>query len=128
MYLETAEGDSKEWFYNQRYHPFKICENHQRNIKFKPNLVWSIAKTIPPYYNISKKCLLHKKLEIINYPRPQELLNKTSGLISKCRDANKFLYRNYKTKHWVQSFDYIYNPLYTKTWKLHFWLSGSRSM
>ena len=66
-----------------------------------PTLVWSIAKKVPPYSNISKKCLLclHEKLEIINYPRPEELLNKRSELISKCRHANKFLLRNYKTKH-----------------------------
>ena len=63
-------------------------------------LVWSIAKKVPPYSNISKKCLmsLHEKLEIINYPRPDELLNKRSELISKCCHANKFLLRNYKAK------------------------------
>ena len=51
--------------------------------------------------NISKKCLLciHEKLEIINYPRPDELLNKRSELISKCHHANKFLMHNYNTKH-----------------------------
>ena len=66
-----------------------------------PTLVWTIAKRVPPYSNISKKCLLclHEKLKIINYPRPEELLNKRSELISKCRHANKFLLRNYKTKH-----------------------------
>ena len=42
---------------------------------------------------------LHEELEIINYSRPDELLNKRSELISKCRHANKFLMRNYKTKH-----------------------------
>ena len=66
-----------------------------------PILVWFIAKKVPLYSNISKKCLLclHEKLEIINYPRPEELLNKRSELISKCRHANKFLLPNYKTKH-----------------------------
>ena len=35
-----------------------------------PTLVWSIAKKVSAYSNISKKYLLclHKKLEIINYP------------------------------------------------------------
>ena len=66
-----------------------------------PTLVWCIAKKIPPYSNISKKCLLclHEKLEIINYPQPEELLNKRSELISKCWHVNKFLLRNYKAKH-----------------------------
>ena len=64
-------------------------------------LLWSIAKEVPPYSNIFKRCLLclHEKLEIINYPRPKELLNKRSKLISRCRHANKLLMRNYKTKH-----------------------------
>ena len=67
-----------------------------------PNLVWSIAKKVLSYSNISKKCLLclHEKVEIINYPRTEKLLNKRSELLSKCQHANKFLLRNYKTKHW----------------------------
>ena len=66
-----------------------------------PTLVWPIAEKVPPRSSISKKCLLclHEKLETINYPRPEELLNKGSELISKCRHTNKFLLRNYKTKH-----------------------------
>ena len=74
---------------------------NKRNIKFKPTLVWSIDKIVPPYSNISKKCLLclHEKLEIINYPGLDELLNKRSKLITKCRHANKVLLRNYKIKH-----------------------------
>ena len=70
-------------------------------------LLWSIAKEVPPYSNIFKRCLLclHEKLEIINYLRPEELLNKRSELISRHRHANKFLLCNYKTKHWLQSLD-----------------------
>ena len=112
VYLGTAEGDFKKRFYNHR----KSFNNEgsandttlskyiwelKETSNSSPALVWSIAKKIPPYSNISKKCLLclHEKLEIINYPRPEELLNKRSELISKCRHANKFLLRNYKTKH-----------------------------
>ena len=61
-------------------------------------LVWSIAKKVPPYSNISKKCL-QEKLEIINYPRLEDLLNKRPELISRCQHANKFLLCNYKTRH-----------------------------
>ena len=51
--------------------------------------------------NISKKCLLcvHENFEIVNYPRPEELLNKISKLISKCRCAKKFLLCNDKNNH-----------------------------
>ena len=45
-----------------------------------------------------KNCLicLHKKLEIVYYPHPEELLNKQSDVVSKCRHANKYLLNNYK--------------------------------
>ena len=112
VYLGTAEGDFKKRFYNHR----KSFNNEgsandttlskyiwelKETSNSSPTLVWSIAKKVPPYSNISKRCLLclHEKLEIINYPRPEELLNKRSELISKCRHVNKFLLRNYKTKH-----------------------------
>ena len=111
-YLGTTESDFKKRFYNNR----KSVNNEgsandttlskyiwelKETSNSSPTLVWSIAKKVPPYSNISKKCLLclHEKLEIINYPRPEELLNKRSELISKCRHANKFLLHNYKAKH-----------------------------
>ena len=64
-----------------------------------PSLKWSIVKSIPGYSNISKRCLLclHEKYEIINYPNQEELLNKRSELISKCRHSNKYLLSNYKS-------------------------------
>ena len=73
----------------------------QETSNLSPAIVWSIAKKVSPYSNISKKCLLclHGKIEIIDFPRPEELLNKRSELISKFRHTNKFLLRNYKTKH-----------------------------
>ena len=33
----------------------------------------------------------HGKLKIVNYPHPEELLNKSSELVSKCGHANKYL-------------------------------------
>ena len=81
VYLGTAEGDFKTRFYNHR----KSFNNEgsandtafskyiwelKETSNSSPTLVWSIAKMVPPYSNISKKCLLcrHEKLEIINYP------------------------------------------------------------
>ena len=71
----------------------------KRNIKFKPDSNMVHWQKVTAF--ISKKCLLclYEKLEIINYPRPEELLKKRSEQISKCRHANNFLLRNYKTKH-----------------------------
>ena len=54
--------------------------------------------TTPGYSNISKRCMLcvHEKYEILNYPDQEELLNKSSELVSKYRHVNKFLLSNYK--------------------------------
>ena len=118
IYNWTAEDHFKKWFYNHR----KSFNNEsstndttfskyiwelKETSNSSPTLVWSIAKKVPSYSNISKRCLLclHKKLEIINYPRPDQLLNKRSKLISRCRHANKFLLRNYKTRHWLHPLD-----------------------
>ena len=112
MYIGTAEGDFKKQFYNHR----KSFRNEssandtalskyiwelKETSNSGPILVWSIAKKVPPYSNISKRCLLcvHEKLEITNYPQPEELLNKRSELRSRCRHANKFLLCNCNTKH-----------------------------
>ena len=59
-----------------------------------------MAKKVPPYSYISKKCLLclHEKLKIINYPRPEEVLNKRFKLISKCSNANEFFDWNPNTE------------------------------
>ena len=41
---------------------------------------------------------LHEKLEIVNYPYPEELLNKRSSceLVCTCQHANKYLLNKYK--------------------------------
>ena len=66
--------------------------------KIDPILRWSILKSVPAYNNITKRCLLclHEKFEIISYKNPEELLNRKSELISKCRHSNKFQLSNYK--------------------------------
>ena len=61
--------------------------------KIDPILTWSILKSVPAYSNITKRCplCLQEKLAIISYEKSEELLNKRSELISKCRHQNKFL-------------------------------------
>ena len=109
VYLGTAEGDFKKRYYNhtksfrnKRYtngrnlskYISEIKEKHQEN----PSSKWSILKRVRAYSNITKRSLLflHEKLQIVNYPRLEELLNKRSELVSKCRHANKYLLNNYK--------------------------------
>ena len=104
-YLGTAKGDFKQRFYNHRTsfdrHStdttlFKYVWETKEKLKIMPPLKWSIIKSVPAYSNISKKCqlCLQEKFETLNYPNPNELLNKRSELISKCRRVNKFLLSN----------------------------------
>ena len=110
VYLGTAEGDFKQRFYNHRM-SFNY-EGHstdttlskyvwevKRKLKIMPSLKWYIVISIPAYSNFPKKyqLCLQEKFEILNYPNLNELLNKISELISKCRHVNKFLLSNYKS-------------------------------
>ena len=74
VYLGIAEGDFKKRFYNNRKSfNNEASANHTTFSKYirklketsslSPTLVWSIAKKVPPYSNISKNCLLclHEK-------------------------------------------------------------------
>ena len=112
VYLGTKEGDFKQPFYNHRMsfnnegHSTdatlsKYVWEVKRKFKIMPSLKWYIIKSVPAYSNISKKCQLslQEKFEILNYPNPNELLNKRSELISKCRQVNKFLLSNYKSNN-----------------------------
>ena len=62
-----------------------------------PNLKWSVMRCVPPYSDISKKCLsgLYEKLEIVTYQNQKELLKKRSEILCKCRYAIKVLLKNY---------------------------------
>ena len=73
----------------------------ESKLKIMPSLKWYIIKSAPAYSNISKKCQLRlqEKFEILNYPNPNELLDKRSELISKSRHVNKFLLSNYKSNN-----------------------------
>ena len=61
------------------------------------NLSWEIMRQVAPYSNISKRYLLclHETLATALYPNPEELLNKRSEMIYKCRHLNKFLLMNF---------------------------------
>ena len=109
VYLSAA-GDFKQRFYNHRMsfnnESYSTDTRHskyvwevKRKLKIMPSLKWYIFKSVLAYSNISKKCQLRlqEKFEILNYPNTNELFNKRSELISKCRHVNKFLLSNYKS-------------------------------
>ena len=111
VYLGSAEGDSNNVFtttdrmsFNNEGHSTdttlsKYIWEVTRKLKMMSSLKWYIIKSVPAYSNISKKCqlCLQEKFEILNYPNPNELLNKRSELISKCHHVNKFLLSSYKS-------------------------------
>ena len=75
---------------------WEIKKKHQKHpLKY---LKWSIVRRVPACSNITKKCLLcfHETLQVVNYPHPEELLNKRSELVSKWCHTNKYLLSNYK--------------------------------
>ena len=109
-YLGTGEDDFKQRYCNQKK-PFRnrkyanetSLSKYIREMKDKhnisSNLMWYIVKSVSGYSNISKRCMLclNEKYEILNYHDQEELLNKSSKLVSKCRHVNKFLLSNYKS-------------------------------
>ena len=79
--------------------PFTSCRKvlgkmpdmwHMKSVSSEtPNLKWSVLRCVPPYSNISKKCLLCLHVNL------KELLNKRFEFICKYHHASKFLLKNY---------------------------------
>ena len=67
-----------------------------------PAITWEVLRTVKTYSNITKRCslCLHEKLAIITYPYPDQLLNRRSELVTKCRHENKFLLKNFSSNDW----------------------------
>ena len=78
VYLGLAEGEWKSRFYNhklsfkhKRYSNKTTLSSYMWHLKSvsseTPNLKWSVLRCVPPYSNISKKCLfcIYEKLEIV---------------------------------------------------------------
>ena len=73
----------------RHYYQNTIWKMKDKHI-ISPHLMLGIVKRVPGYSNISKRCMLslHEKYEILNYPDEDELLDKRSELVSKCRHVN----------------------------------------
>ena len=102
--LVVSDGEFKknryyniqQLFRNENYKNSNTLSTYLWSIKSEEqnvNLSWDIMRHAAPYSNISKRCLLclHGKLPIALYLYREELLNKRSEMISKCRHLNKFL-------------------------------------
>ena len=62
-------------------------------------VILEFALAVPKPSSITKTCslCLHEKLAIITFPYPDELLNKRSELVTKCRHENKFLLKKFNS-------------------------------
>ncbi|XP_057301871.1 uncharacterized protein LOC130636231 [Hydractinia symbiolongicarpus] len=96
-------GGHKLSFNNKKYMNSTTLSTYIWQLKdqnITPELNWSIVKRVRSYSNKSKSCplCLQEKLEILSYENKDELLNKRSEIVSKCRHMNKYLLANYKSK------------------------------
>ena len=76
----------------------KYVWEQKQSHNITPTLKWYIVKSVPSYSHITKSCMLflHEKFDILTYPNQDELLNKRSELVFKCRHINKYQLSNYK--------------------------------
>ena len=100
VYFGVAEKSFKDRFYNhtksfthEDYANDTELSKEYWDIKrnnFIPKVTWSIVRECPPYSLSKRKCYLclNEKLEINSY-KGNNLLNKRSELINKCRHLNK---------------------------------------
>ena len=96
-------GGHNTSFYYEKYRHNTAIFDYVWSLKDEgivPNLQWSIMKQVKSYSNTSKSYPLctQEKFEILQYRNKNELLNKRSEILNKCRHMNKFLLANLKQK------------------------------
>ena len=109
VYFGVAEKSFKHRFYNHTKsfthedyaNDTKLSKKYwdiKRN-NFIPKVSWSIVRECPPYSLSKRKCYLclNEKLEINSY-KVNNLLNKRSELINKCRHLNKHMLLRHDTR------------------------------
>ena len=105
-FCETAfklrYANHKKTFNNAKYQTDTELSNEYWNIisaKKTSNISWEILGTHKSYNQSSKRCLLclNEKLAIALH-KDDNMLNKRSEIISKCRDRNKYVLASYDSK------------------------------
>ena len=106
VYLGLTEGEFKKQRYYDHVKSFKnefyansttlssFAWEMKNRKNVAPALTWEVLRTAKTYSNITKRCslCLHEKLAIITYPYLDELRNRRSELVTKCRHIkNLFL-------------------------------------
>ena len=109
IYYGSCEPEFKSRYNNHTYsfrHPHKSSATELSkfywssvNRGFNPTVKWSIKKKSTPYQMGRRRCnlCLDEKFIILTAGRDENLLNKRSKIISKCRHKNKFKLKNFNT-------------------------------
>ena len=130
VYIGTAETDFKHRFNNhtksfnlEHYENDTELSKEYWTIKrnhFIPKVTWRIIRKCAPFNTTKRKCYLclNEKLEIASY-KGDNLLNKRSELISKCRHQNKFTL----LRHVARTKSYVFTEIFLAVFPLEtpFW-------
>ena len=101
MYYDHVKSFQNEFYANSTTLSSYVWEMEKRK-NVAAALTREILRTAKTYSSITKRCslCLLEKLAIISYPYPDELLNRQSELVAKCRHENKFLFKNFNSNNW----------------------------
>ena len=102
QYLSVDMQTIKKTFNNIKYHTNKELSNEYWNIiptNKTRKISWEILGTRKSYNQISKQCLpCHNEKLAIALHEDDNMLNKRSEVISKCRHRYKYILANYDSK------------------------------
>ena len=89
-YFKSKFNNHKKAFTNERYKNDTELSKELWKVRERPKITWSILGKYSSYSPISKRCnlCLNEKLEIAVH-KGENLLNKRSEVISKCRHKSK---------------------------------------
>ena len=97
-YYDHVKSFKNKFYVNSTTLSSYVWEMKKRK-NVAPALTWEALRTAKTYSNITKRrsLCLHEKLAIITYPYLDELLNRRSELVLKCKHHNQFLLKNFNS-------------------------------
>ena len=112
IYFSFAKTNFKECYYNHKRDVKHIKYQYNteltkyiwnlKNNNIKYNVQWKVVDKVYGSANsVMCKLCLTEKLWIINHIYDNNISNKKSHLINKCRPLNKFLLKHVKKKQWT---------------------------
>ena len=107
--FKSRYGNHRKAFNNDKYKNDTELSKEVWKIKERKanyNIKWSVIKQYPAYNQNNKRCMLclNEKLAILEH-EGENLLNKRSEIISKCRHQNKYKLSNLTSRHAIASED-----------------------